>query len=235
MKVLAAAACWNEEKKIGFVCDRMRYDLVDEFLVVDDGSTDNTAQIARDKGATVVSLPSTLGAGVAIREMIRYAREHKYEVIVFLAGNNKDDPDEIARLLEKIEEGYDFVQGSRFLPGGKYGGDMPLYRVWATKLHAFLMGLITGKKITESTNGFRAVRMTVFDDPRIDLNQSWLDNYELEPYLLYKVLTLGYRHTEVPVTKIYPPKHLGTTKMRPIIDWWRILKPLVLLGLGLRS
>lgn len=65
--------------------------------------------------------------------------------------------------------------------------------------------------------------------------QEWLDEYELEPYLYYKVIRLGYKAGEVPVTKIYPPKKLGYTKMRPVVGWWSILRPLFLLGLGIRK
>ena len=96
------------------------------------------------------------------------------------------------------------------------------------------MSLATGKKLTETTNGFRALRLSCLDDERINLNQSWLDGYALEVYLLYKMITLGYRHTEVPCTKIYPPRALGNTKMKPVIGWWDILRPVFLLGLGIR-
>jgi len=60
------------------------------------------------------------------------------------------------------------------------------------------------------------------------------DEYELEPYLYLRAIRLGYRTTEVPVTKVYPPKALGQTKMRPVVGWWSILRPLVYVGLGLR-
>ena len=88
--------------------------------------------------------------------------------------------------------------------------------------------------VSESTNGFRAIRTRVLADLRIDLDQSWLDEYELEPYLYLRAIRLGYRTTEVPVTKVYPPKAFGQTKMRPVVGWWSILRPLVYVGLGLR-
>ena len=156
-------------------------------------------------------------------------------MLVILAGNDKDRPDEIPRLLAQIREGCDFVQGSRYLDGGNYG-NMPIYRRLATQfVHPWLFTLATCRRITDSTNGFRAFRLSLLEDKRIDLTQDWLDQYELEPYLFFKAITLGYRVAEVPVTKIYPPKELGYTKMKPITGWWSILRPIFLLGLRIRK
>ncbi len=232
---MAASIAFNEEKKIGRVVARFHPGDVDEILVVDDGSTDKTPDVAREKGATVIRRPQRGGAGAAIRTAIAYAREHRFDILVILAGNDKDRPAEIPRLVTAIrDEGYDFVQGSRYLPGGDYG-NMPLYRRIATQfVHPLLFSLVSGQWITDSTNGFRAFRLCLLDDPRIDLNQNWLNQYELEPYLFFKAIRLGYKVKEVPVTKIYPPKQLGYTKMKPITGWWSILRPLILLGLRIK-
>ena len=112
---------------------------------------------------------------------------------------------------------------------------MPNYRKVATKVHSWLMSLITKHKVTDSTNGFRAFRSSFFNDNKINIDQPWLDHYELEPYLLYKIITLGYRFLEVPVTKIYPSRKLGYTKMKPIVGWWSILRPLFYLALGIKK
>jgi dolichol-phosphate mannosyltransferase len=112
---------------------------------------------------------------------------------------------------------------------------MPKYRVLGTRvIHPLAFSLASRKRVTESTNGFRAFKTDVLRDPRIDWRQAWLDRYELEPYLMLKAIRLGYRHVEVPVTKIYPRHELGYTKMRPVIDWWSILRPVIYLGLGLK-
>lgn len=235
-RIIVIAPAYNEEGKIGRVVDRCKIDGVDTILVVDDASTDRTAAVSAERGAEVISLPRRSGVGAALRRGFEYGRETRHDIAIIVAGNNKDEPAEIPRLLDPIcDGGCDLVMGSRHLAGGAYGGDMPAYRKVATRLHPWLLGFFAGKRITESTNGFRAFRLSLMDDPRIRLDQRWLDTYGLEVYLLWKVLKLGYKHSEVPCTKIYPPRKLGNTKMKPIIGWWSILKPIFLLGFGLRT
>ena len=232
--VLLIAPAFNEEVKIGEVVRRTPREMVDTVLVIDDGSTDGTAAAARRHGAEVISLDRVYGVGYAIRRGFEEARRRGFDIVVVIAGNNKDAPEEITRLLDPIcDTDDDFVIGSRFLAGGRYGGDMPLYRKLATRLHPFLIGLFCGKQVTESSNGYRAMKVSVLDDPRIDLQQHWLDGYQLEVYLLIKLLKLGYRTTEVPVSKIYPPKAVGNTKVRPLVDWWHMLAPVFIVGLGI--
>ena len=242
-KILVSRVAFNEHIKlknaiIRFLAARGKIRFPLDYLIVDDGSTDGTtAMIERfkDQGVKTIRHPQRSGVGAAIRSAIKYARDQQYDVLVIMAGNDKDNPEEIPRLLEPIlQENYDLVQGSRYLDGGGAGGDMPLYRKAATRLHPWLFSILTGKKMTDTTNGFRSFKIPLFKDQRIDIDQPWLDCYELEPYVLFKSVTLGYKVKEAPVTKVYPSKKLGYTKMRPWIGWWSILRPLVFLGLGLR-
>lgn len=239
-RVLAFFAVYNEESHVVKILERfvpvLKDHLVDELLVVDDGSTDRTPELIRGGGVKTIRHEQRRGVGLAIRTAIAFARENKFDVLVVLAGNDKDRPHEIPRLLQPIlAEGCDFVQGSRYLPGGDFG-NMPRYRRLATQfVHPWLFSLITRRRITDSTNGFRAFRLAILDDARLNINQPWLNDYELEPYLFFKAIRLGFKVREVPVTKIYPPKALGYTKMKPISGWWSILRPLIFLGLGLRK
>lgn len=234
-KIIVMAPAHNEEAKIGAVVARMDPGIVDTILVIDDGSTDSTAAVARDGGAEVLSTGHRIGVGAALRSGLEYGRNTGHDIAVIIAGNNKDNPSEIPRLLDPIcDEDYDLVMGSRHLDGGAYGGDMPFYRKLATRLHPWLMSRFAGKRLTESTNGFRALKLSLLDDQRINLRQRWLDAYGLEVYLLFKAVKLGYRHKEVPCTKIYPSRKVGNTKMRPITGWWSIMRPVFLLGFGIR-
>ena len=236
MKVLAVPVCFNEEKKIGRVLDRFVPGVADKVMVVDDGSTDGSPAVIAQRGVEILRHEQREGVGAAIRTVIHYARDQGFDILVIMAGNDKDRPDEIPRLVKPIAEGgYDFIHGSRYLPGGNFG-NMPIYRSIGTRwIHPLLFSLVVRRRITDSTNGFRAFRLSLFDDPRFRIDQPWLDAYELEPYLMFQAIRLGYRFKEVPVSKIYPPKELGYTKMKPITGWWSILRPIFLLGLGIKK
>ncbi len=241
-KILVCPVAFNEHVKLKNAIERFlksaAYGKVD-YLIVDDGSTDGTTEMIvsyASSGVKTIKHGQRSGVGVAIRTAINHAKVRGYEILVIMAGNDKDNPEEIPRLIDPIvKEGYDFVQGSRYKGANGIGGDMPFYRKVATKLHPLLMSIITGQKITDSTNGFRAFRLSIFDNKDINIDQPWLDKYELEPYLLFKAIKLGYKFQEAAVTKIYPSKKLGYTKMQPFIGWWSILRPVIFLGLGIKK
>lgn len=235
-KAVAILPVLNEEDKICRIVSKIPRDVVDEVLVVNDCSDDDTEAEAKKGGATVIANSKVEGCGASIRIGINYALQNGCDIIVVMAGNGKDDPRDIPLLVRAIQfEGYDFVQGSRYLKGGTWA-NMPVHRVIGTKVYSLLFSLLNGIWITDATNGFRAYRSALFKDSRVNIWQEWLVNYEMESYLFSKVIRLGYKVKEVPVSKIYPvPLALGYTKMKPFIDWWRHFKPSLLLALRLRK
>lgn len=242
-KVLVCPIAFNEDVKLRnaikrFLDSGMKSQV--DYLIIDDCSTDGTTEMIAsfaDQGVMTLRHEQRQGVGSGIKTAIRYAQEKGYDVLAIMAGNDKDNPVEIPRIIDPIlNQDFDFIQGSRYKDKtGGVGGDMPFYRKIATKMHPMLMSLITGRKVTDSTNGFRAFKLSIFNDARIDIDQPWLQQYELEPYLMYKAIKLGYKFDEASVTKIYPAKKLGYTKMKPFIGWWSILRPLVFLGCGIKK
>jgi dolichol-phosphate mannosyltransferase len=237
---IATIVCYNNGANAARTLERVPPAAERDFdvVVVDDGSTDDTpAQIARF-GFPLIRHEQNRGLGAAIKSGMRYALDGGYDVFCILAGNAKDDPREIPRLLEPIRRAEaDYVQGSRFAPGGSQE-HTPAFRFAMVKVHARFMQLVTGFRGTDALNGFRAYRTSLFrDGSDIDVWQDWLDGYQLETYVHYKVLSSGRRATEVGVSKTYPAMKRGVrySHIRPVVDWWRILSPIPLLMLRLRK
>lgn len=235
LRVLVSLFAFNEGERLRATLAAFPRQREYDVLVVDDGTTDGSTVALEDYGIILRQNPRNEGLGASIRSACHYALAHGYDVLVIMAGNGKDDPRQIERLLQPLREGRaDFVQGSRFLPGGSFG-NMPWHRVLATRIvHPLLFSMLSGTRVTESTNGFRALRTSILRDARIDWQQAWLDQYELEQYLHFKVVRLGYRRLEVPVTKQYPATRRGYTKVKPISGWWSMIKPLVYLACRIR-
>ena len=241
-KKIAIIPVYNDAGNIVKVLARFRDKTVDEIcIVVDSATKDDQHEIG--KAAAKIRTPVHVirnrerkGIGYAIKEGIEYALDRGHRVAVVMAGNNKDDPREIPRLLTPIlKEGYDYVQGSRFLPGGRRVKN-PFLRGVFSRLYPFIWTLSTNVRCTDVTNGFRAYKLKIFLDKRIDIWQGWLDSYELEYYIHYKVLALGYKMKEVPVSKVYPHRHKGGySNISPFRDWWKIVGPLVYLRLGVKD
>src|SRR5580698_3363258 len=180
-KILVVPVAYNEKIKLGNVIERFLKSQMPsqaDYLIVDDGSDDGTSEMIaayKTQGVMTVKHPQRRGVGAAIRTGIEYARAQGYDIIVIMAGNDKDNPQEIPQLLAPIvHENYDLIQGSRYLGKVGSGGQMPFYRKFATRLHPWVFSVFSGRRVTDTTNGFRAMRLSIFKDERINLKQKWL-------------------------------------------------------------
>jgi glycosyltransferase involved in cell wall biosynthesis len=125
-----------------------------EILLINDGSTDDTAAIARAAGVTVIDHPYSMGNGAAIKTGVRHA---KNEILVFMDADGQHDPGDIPALLAKLKDGYDMVVGAR-----NSGSHASLFRRVANKFYNKLASLMTGHKIEDLTSGFRAAKASKF-------------------------------------------------------------------------
>ncbi|MDG6900518.1 MAG: glycosyltransferase family 2 protein [Nitrososphaerota archaeon] len=193
---------------------------------------------AKEAGVPVhiIKNESRRGVGYALRQGMEYLNNTDHSIAVTISGNGKDDPREVDRLLTPVVNGrVDYVQGSRYLKGGRTER-MPFVRKVFNRFYPLLWTILTDRKCTDVTNGYRCYRLDMLKDRRINLRQEWLNGYSLEYYLHYKALTLDYRIIEVPVSKVYLFGHRGGySRIQPLKDWWPILSPLVLLFLGVRK
>jgi dolichol-phosphate mannosyltransferase len=227
-------AALNETGKIGRVLDKMPRDGRFEAIVVDDGSSDGTGDEARAHGAAVVLRHEhNSGVGAAIRTGFKCARERNRPYLALIAGDDQHEPSDLVGALDLLlARDVDYVQGSRWMRGGQVIGPTGGRGV-GTRFYSLVFSCLVFHRVTDATNGFRVFRSTILDDPSIDLDQQWLNSYELEPYLLYRAIRGHYRVVEHPVTVRYHARE-GYTKMRGMRDWWRLFRPGLLLRLGIK-
>jgi len=147
----------NESASIGTVVARAREAYPDaEIIVVDDGSTDTTGEVASSAGATLVRHPESLGNGAAVKAGARIARG---DIIALMDGDGQHDPEELAPLLEKLDHGYDMAIGARHS-----GSHANVGRLFANGVYNSIASLLTGRRIPDLTSGFRVARAKLFNE-----------------------------------------------------------------------
>jgi glycosyltransferase involved in cell wall biosynthesis len=157
LRRVAIVPALNEEATVGRVVDEIRgFDRGFDVLVVDDGSIDTTADVARARGAYVLRLPFNLGIGGAMQAGFRFAAERGYDVAVQVDGDGQHDASQLAAILEPVLAGEaDMVVGSRFAGTRAYAP--PFFRRLGIGIFARVVSLVVGQRVTDTTSGFRAV------------------------------------------------------------------------------
>lgn len=225
----------NEGEKIRKQLREMKpYTKTLDVIVADGGSTDGSLTDDILQASNVRTLLTKEGPGklsAQMRMAFAYALSEGYAGVIVIDGNGKDDVTALPHFVEALEAGYDHIQGSRFIPGGK-AVNTPLSRLVGLKLiHAPLISLAAHHRHTDTTNGFRGYNAKLLKDPKLAIFRDVFSQYELHYFLSIEAPRQGYRTTEIPVTRTYP-KGKAPTKISPLKGNWLITKTLLKAVLG---
>lgn len=198
----------NEGEKIKKQLEKMQpYTKIIDIIIADWGSTDGSADPSylRKMGIrTLLTLKSPGRQGTQLRMAFSYALNEGYEGIIQIDGNNKDGVEAIPKFIEALDRGFDYVQGSRFIKGGK-AVNTPLTRYLAVRfLGSPLLSLGAGYWYTDITNGFRGYSKKYLLHPQLLPFRNIFVNYEFNMYLTVRANQLSLQTKEIPVTRSYP-------------------------------
>lgn len=227
----------NEGERIKSLLKRMEAHRIPEFadiIIIDGGSTDGSLELEGLKARGVRGLVVKTGPGklsAQLRCAYAFALDQGYEGIITIDGNDKDDPEAIPRFIAALDEGVDFVQASRFLPGG-IAENTPKSRDFAIRfIHAPCLSMASGFHWTDTTQGFRAYSRRLLIDPRVAPFRDEFSTYELLAYLSYRAPKLGFICRELATTRRYPRGEVPT-KISSVRGNLAILRILFLTCLG---
>lgn len=193
--------------------NRYEIDKKVDIIICDGGSHDKTNNKSLLKKYNVNTLLIKNGTGrqaAQLRVCFWWALQRGYKGIITIDGNNKDSIEDVPKFIYKLDKGYDFIQGSRFIQGGK-AINTPLIRYLAVRLiHSPIISLTARYKFTDSTNAYRGYSAKYILDKRVNPFRNIFDSYELLAYLSVKASQLGMKVCEVPVTRRYPKGKIPT-------------------------
>lgn len=198
------------------VAKQNKIDEIADIIICDYGSTDSSADPEKLKalGVNTILVKQDVGKqGAQLRMGFYFALERGYEGIITIDGNNKDSIEDVPKFIEKLEEGYDFVQGSRFIKGGK-AINTPFVRLVSVRLiHAPIISLTAKKWFTDTTNAYRAYSKKYLTHPEVQPLRDIFMTYELLAFLSVKASQLKLKTCEIPVRREYPKTGKTPTKI----------------------
>jgi len=187
-----------------------------DIVICDGGSMDGSTseeKLRKLQANTLLVKRDTGKQGAQLRMGIWWSLQRGYKGIITIDGNNKDSIEDVPHFIEKLEEGYDFIQGSRFIKGGR-AVNTPFIRNASVKLiHAPIISLTAHQRFTDTTNAYRAYSARYLTDDRVRPLRDVFMTYELLAYLSVRATQIGMKACEIPVTRAYPKSGRTPTKI----------------------
>lgn len=197
----------NEGEKIKKQLKKLHpYSRLVDIIIADWGSTDGSTEsklLKKMKIRTLLTLKGPGKQGTQLRTAFFYALKEGYKGIIQIDGNNKDGVEAIPNFIKSLEDGFDYIQGSRFVEGGKAVNTPPLRYLAVRLLASPILSLGAGYWYTDVTNGFRGYSKKYLTHPKVQLFRDIFVNYELNMYLTIRANQLGLRTKEIPVSRKY--------------------------------
>ena len=209
----------NEGKRIQHELERAFAAKIHEhadIIICDGNSHDGSLELSLLKDYEVNTLLVKTGKGkqgAQLRTGIHFGICRGYDGFITIDGNDKDSIEDVPAFIEKLKEGYDFIQGSRFIKGG-HAVNTPLMRLLSVRLiHAPVISLTAHYHFTDTTNAFRGYSKRYLEDERVKPLRDVFISYELLAYLSVRASQLGFNVCEIPVSRVYPDKGKIPTKI----------------------
>lgn len=187
-----------------------------DIVICDGDSTDGCTEESRlrELGVNSLLIKKDIGKqGAQLRMGIWWALQRGYKGVVTIDGNNKDSIEDVPNFVSKLKEGYDFVQGSRFIEGGRAINTPFIRWISVRMIHAPIISLTAHYHFTDTTNAYRAYSVRYLTDERVKPLRDIFMTYELLAYLSVRASQIGMKVCEIPVTRAYPKSGKTPTKI----------------------
>lgn len=215
MKICVLIPSYNESKTIGSLVARIKAKGLD-VVVVDDGSIDRTAEIAKESGAYVLAHQHNKGKGASLKEGFRYILAHDYDAVITMDGDDQHSPSDIPRFIDAASEpNVNMIVGNRMISSK----GMPLIRWITNNLMSFLISIICQRNIRDSQCGFRLIKKEVLKE----LNPI-SSNYEIESETIIEAHHKGFKIKFIPIQTIYTEE---SSQINPAVDTIRFFRSIL--------
>jgi dolichol-phosphate mannosyltransferase len=226
---------FNEGERIRSVLSKAkRFAHEVDIVIADKGSTDGSLDevfLTTIGVRAILTLKAPGRLSTQLRMAYAWALRKGYDGVITIDGNDKDDVDALPQFITQLDEGYDFVQASRYMEGGEDVNTPRIRHLAVTLIHAPLIAYVSGFPYTDTTQGYRAYSKRVLQDARVAPFRSIFVGYELLGYLSVRIPELGYRVIEVPTKRTYPQGSKVPTKISFIKGNYQLLRILFDLAL----